>query len=69
MYLTCQLNRFVEDINDLLCDGGEAFLVVIDQNRPKEIIHNIMDKGLMCKNVLRRLADEEVLNVIYIKKM
>ncbi|KAJ2787787.1 HemK methyltransferase member 2 [Coemansia interrupta] len=62
------VDRLLPRVAALLAPGGVFYLVVIEENRPDEIIHLMAAQGLVGERVLERRAGRERLSILRFTK-
>ncbi len=63
------IDRFLPHVSSLLSDNGVLFMVLIDKNKPDEVINIIADQGLSGEIVLKRRAGIEHLFIVQFSKI
>jgi release factor glutamine methyltransferase len=58
------LDRLLPDIGGMLAPGGTFLLLLLEQNKPKEVAAVLEAQGLTCKMMATCSADEERLHVM-----
>ena len=63
------IDRLLAQLDDILSATGRLYMVVIDQNKPDDILRELHDRwGLHGKVLLKRRADEELLSVLCVSR-
>eukprot|EP01029_Cantina_marsupialis_P029932 TRINITY_DN78590_c0_g1_i1.p1 TRINITY_DN78590_c0_g1~~TRINITY_DN78590_c0_g1_i1.p1 ORF type:complete len:215 (+),score=51.82 TRINITY_DN78590_c0_g1_i1:197-841(+) len=57
-------NRFLELVYDLLSQKGSCYLVVVQDNKPEEIMEKMCAKGLKAERAKRKRAFNEDLSIL-----
>ena len=58
------LDRLLPDVGDVLSPGGTFLLLLLEQNKPKEVAAALEAQGLTCTMMAACSADEERLHVM-----
>ena len=61
-------DRLLPLVCDILAPGGTFMLVLLEQNKPKEVAAILEEQGLECAVVATTSADEERLHVMRARK-
>ena len=62
------IDRLLPKVFDLLAPGGTFMLILLEQNKPKEVAAILTQYGLRCEIVATKSADEERLHVLRARK-
>ena len=63
------IDQFVENSFDIISENGVVYLLIIKENKPQEVIDNMMKKGFKaCHKVMERKCKNECLMVLRFSK-
>lgn len=62
------IDRFVPYVHDILSPDGQCYLVLVNENKPKQLSRTFQSLGLDTQIILRKQAANEGLQIMRIKK-
>ena len=62
------IDEFLPLLGGLLSPSGRCYLILVEENKPKEIIQYVQERGMQAQIIIRRKAVNEALMVVKIWK-